>query len=133
MKGQLIRALLARATAPMALFLAAGCHPSEDAANAAAQQHPNVAASQLQQVFQTAAPADKQYAETASEAMRKGEYEKAVVSLQAIGSGTNITFEQGLAIHNSVVAMEANLIRAMESGDENAKRAYQLLRELKRN
>ena len=67
--------------------------------------------------------------------MRAGDYEKAVVALQVIrsGSGTNVTFEQGLAVHYSVVAMERKLINAVEAGDENAKRAYKVLKELKRN
>jgi hypothetical protein len=38
-----------------------------------------------------------------------------------------------MAIHHSAVAMEAKLVNAMDAGDENAKRAYQLLKELKRN
>jgi len=44
-----------------------------------------------------------------------------------------VTFEQGLAVHNSVVAMERQLVNAADAGDENAKRAYKILKELKRN
>ena len=115
------------------MLLLNGCGKSRDAASEAAPRDPKEAASQLQQVFENAAPLSKQNAGIASEALRKGDYVKAVVTLQVIRSGTNITFEQGLAIHNSVVAMEGKLINAMEAGDENAKRAYQLLREMKRH
>src|SRR5437867_5328729 len=132
-KTRIIHFGIARIMAPAALVLLTGCHQSDAAANAAAQRSPKAAASQLRQVFETAAPEVKQNAEAASEAMRKGEYEKAVVSLQVIRTGTNVTLEQGLAIHNSVVAMEGKLISAMEAGDENARRAYRLLKELKRN
>ncbi len=65
--------------------------------------------------------------------MRKGDYEKAIVALQVMRNAKDITLEQGLAIHNSAVAMEVRLINAMDAGDPNAKRAYQLLKELKRN
>ena len=122
-----------RAMALAALAFLSACRPSEEAANAAAQRSPKAAASQLQQVFERATPQIKQNADVAAEAMRKGEYEKAVISLQVIRTGTNITLEQGLAIHNSAVAMEGKLIHAVEAGDENARRAYQLLKELKRN
>jgi hypothetical protein len=55
------------------------------------------------------------------------------VSLQVIRSGDNITLDQGIAIHHSMVALEARLVNAMAAGDENARRAYQLLRDMKRN
>ena len=119
-----------------ALLLATGCRKASEAAgDAVAPRTPQEAASQLEQVFKNAAPEIKQGAATASSAMRAGDYEKAVVALQVIrsGSGTNVTFEQGLAVHYSVVAMERKLINAVEAGDENAKRAYKVLKELKRN
>ncbi len=65
--------------------------------------------------------------------MRKGEYEKAIVSLHTARQATNITLEQGLAIHSSMVTLERDLINAIERGDENAKKAYELLRRTKRN
>jgi len=117
----------------VALFFLQGCGKSDEATGAAAPRNPQEAASQLQTVFAKTAPDIKQTADTASNAMRKGDYEKAVVALQVIRSGTNVTFEQGLAVHNSVVAMERQLINAVDAGDENAKRAYRLLKELKRN
>jgi hypothetical protein len=64
--------------------------------------------------------------------MRQGQYDKAVMSLQVVRSRGNLTLEQGVAVHGSIVAMEAQLIQAMGSGDPNAKRAYELLRAMKR-
>jgi ABC-type phosphate transport system substrate-binding protein len=121
----------------LALLLGiAGCGKSQKATSLAEQpapKSPNEAARQLDQVFATAAPEVKQNATLAATAMRTGDYEKAVASLQYIRSTGNQTLEQGLAIHNSAVTLEHRLIAAMEAGDPNAKRAYQLLKELKRD
>jgi hypothetical protein len=106
-----------------------GCAPRDSAAPA----NPKQAAAQLDQVFQSAAGQVKQNADTASDAMRKGDYEAAVVSLQVVRDSGAVTMEQGLAIHTSAVAMETQLIRAIEAGDERAKRAYELLKRFKRN
>ena len=125
--------IIASVIGTVALVFLQGCGKSDEATGAAVPRNPQEAASQLQTVFAKAAPDLKQTADTASSAMRKGDYEKAVVALQAIRSGTNVTFEQGLAVHNSVVAMERQLVNAADAGDENAKRAYRLLKELKRN
>ena len=110
-----------------------GCRKSGDDLSEAVPRNPNEAASQLQKVFEAAAPEIKQTVSVVSEAMQKEDYEKAVVSLQIIRSGKNITLEQGLAIHNSELAMRRRILSRMEAGDENAKRAYKILKELKRN
>jgi hypothetical protein len=125
--------IIATLVGTVALVFLQGCGKSDEATDAAVPRNPQEAASQLQTVFAKAAPDIKQTADTASNAMRKGDYEKAVVALEVIRSGTNVTFEQGLAVHNSVVAMERQLVNAADAGDENAKRAYKLLKELKRN
>ena len=125
--------VIATVVGTVALVFLQGCGKPDQASGAAVPRNPQEAASQLQTVFAKAAPNIKQTADTASNAMRQGDYEKAVVALQVIRSGTNVTFEQGLAVHNSVVAMERQLINAADAGDENAKRAYRLLKELKRN
>lgn len=113
------------------LLLIAACskQPKEDLTIA---RTPKEAASQIDQAFVAANAATKQAAAAASEAMRKGDYEKAVVSLQVVRSSPEITVEQGFAIHSSAVAMEARLISAIESGDKNAERAYQLLKAMKK-
>ena len=134
MKIQIRRSqFIATAIGTVALVFLQGCGKSDEATGAAIPRNPQEAASQLQTVFAQAAPDIKQTADTASNAMRKGDYEKAVVALQVIRRGTNVSFEQGLAVHNSVVAMERQLINAVDAGDENAKRAYKILKELKRN
>jgi hypothetical protein len=125
--------LIASVVGTVALVLLQSCGKSAEETGAAVPRNPQEAASQLQMVFAKAAPDIKQTADTASTAMRKGDYEKAVVALQVMRSGTNVTLEQGLAVHNSVVAIERQLINAADAGDENAKRAYRLLKELKRN
>ena len=118
----------------LALVLCAGgCGKSATQAERAVPRNPREAASQIEQAFVQAPPEIKQNAGVASDAMQKGDYEKAVVSLHVLQGGKGITLEQGLAIHNSMVALEGRLISAVESGDPNAKRAYQLLKELKRN
>jgi hypothetical protein len=109
-----------------------GCSRSGDAAAEVVPRNPKEAATQLQRVFESATVELKQNANVASQAMRDGDYEKAVVALQTMRNGKDITLEQGMAIHNSAVAMEVKLINAMDAGDQNAKRAYQLLKELKR-
>jgi len=114
------------------MLLLNGCGRSRDASGEVAPRDPREAASRLQRVFENAAPEVHQNAGIAGEAMRKGDYERAVLALQVIRSGTNITLEQGLAIHYSVVAMEGKIINAMEAGDEKARGAYELLKELKR-
>lgn len=110
-----------------------GCGKSGGKGELVVPDTPQEAASQLDQAF-AAAPADvKANVDTASEAMRAGEYEKAVVALQSVKASQGVTLDQGLAIHGSIVSMEANLIQAMEAGDENAARAYQMLKRMKRN
>jgi hypothetical protein len=125
--------IIATVIGTVALVFLQGCGKSNEATGAAVPRSPQEAASQLQTVFAKAAPNIRQTADTASNAMRQGDYEQAVVALQVIRSSTNVSFEQGLAVHNSVVAMERQLINAAEAGDQNAKRAYKILKELKRN
>jgi len=111
------------------VLLLIGCGKTDDAA----PKNPEQAASRLEQVFAGTESDVKKSVDTASAAMRKGDYEAAVVSLQVIRAKDGITLEQGLAIHHSAVAMEAKLISAMEAGDPKAKQAYELLKRFKRN
>ena len=92
---------------------------------------PKEAASQIERAFAGADPAVKQAADAAADAMRQGEYEKAVVSLQVVRAAPSVTMDQGLAVHSSTVALEVRLASAVQAGDENAKRAYQLLKAMK--
>lgn len=108
----------------------AGCGQKTD--DPAAPTSPKAAASELEQAFAAAPAAVRSDADAAAAAMRTGEYEKAVASLQNVRSAPNVSMDQGLAIHKSVVSLERDLIQAAESGDANAKRAYELLKALKR-
>lgn len=112
-----------------------GCGKEKPAGQATevARVKPKEAAAQLQEAF-TAAPTEaKENATIASEALRQADYEKAVVALQVIKDQGSLTFEQGLAVHNSMVSLEARLIAAMGAGDQNAKQAYEILKKSKRN
>lgn len=107
-----------------------GCGRSEDDS---ATLTPSQAAAQLDEAF-AAAPAEvQQTVQTAAEALKEGDAEKAVVALEVARSSPTLTLEQGLAVHNSLVALEANLIHAAAAGDAKAQRAYELLKKAKRN
>jgi outer membrane murein-binding lipoprotein Lpp len=114
----------------LSLFLA-GCGGSNETDSPLAES-PEQAASQIEQAFSDADNATRQVAAAASEALRKGEYEKAIVSLETVRDAPDVTPDQGLAIYNSTVALEQRLISAMEAGDKNAERAYQMLKAFKR-
>jgi len=114
------------------VFALCGCGKSPDA-EAGMARTPEQAASQMEQAFSSADAKMKELAAATSEALRKNEYENAVVSLQTIRANEEITPDQRLAIYSSAVTLEARLINAMQAGDKNAERAYQLLKQLKRN
>jgi hypothetical protein len=70
---------------------------------------------------------------SASQALRQGQFDQAVVNLQVVRNSEALTLDQGLAVHSSVVAMEQALLSRVEAGDPNARRAYELLKALKRD
>lgn len=115
----------------LAAAILVGCGKSDP--DLAAQASPKAAAEQIDTAFATAEPELQQNMSAASSALREGQYEKAVVALEVTRSRTNLTLDQGMAVHNSMVALEANLIQAAANGDANAQRAYELLRKAKRN
>jgi len=94
---------------------------------------PKAAATGLEASFEQAPTAVRENVRLASEAMRQAQYEQAILSLTAVREQPNVTVEQGLAIHGAVVSLESQLVAAMQAGDPNAKRAYALLRAMKRN
>lgn len=94
---------------------------------------PSQAAAQMEQAFANAAPPTKALVGQVSEALRAGEYESAVVSLTTIQSAPASTPEQHQAIQNSAMALESQLLRAIQAGDKKAEASYKLLKELKRN
>lgn len=112
------------------LLLGCGKSPEEEAGMATT---PEQAASQMEQAFANSEAKMRELAAATSDALRKNEYENAVVSLQTIRASEEMTPEQRMAIYGSAVTLEARLISAMQSGDKNAERAYQLLKAMKRN
>jgi lipopolysaccharide biosynthesis regulator YciM len=108
----------------------AGCSRSEDDGLAVATT-PQAAASQLETAFETAPEATRAAAIAAAAALRRKDYEKAIVSLEAARAGGEVTMQQGVAVHSSVVALEAELIAAAQNGDVKAQQAYRLLKAIK--
>lgn len=108
-----------------------GCSRSGDAVPAA--NTPEQAAAGLDQTFAGAAPAVRDNVAAASDALRRRDYEKAVVTLHQAQKAEGITLQQGIAIHNSSVLLEGELIKGIERGDPRAKAAYELLKRSKRN
>ena len=94
---------------------------------------PAEAAGHLDEAFAGAEPEVQQTLQVATEALREGHYEQAVVALEVTRGSTNLTLEQGMAVHESMVALEQNLLNAAAAGDVNARRAYDLLKKAKRN
>ena len=119
---------------PFAFLLAlllTGCGGSTD--DSAGVATPQQAASQIDEAFTTAEPEIQKNIHVASEALREGKFEQAVVALQVTRNATNLTLDQGMAVHNSMIALEQHLINAAANGDPNAQRAYDLLKKSKRN
>jgi hypothetical protein len=110
-----------------------GCSKSTDEAEIPMPENPEEAATQVEQVFQGAPPELQKAVQVASEGLREADFEKAALSLQAIRHSESLTFEQGMAVHNSMVALEAEIIAAMQAGDPQAKQAYERLKRIKRN
>ena len=75
------------------LLLGCGSREGEDLKTASS---PAEAASQIERAFAHASEETRRAADMAAEALRRGEYEKAVVSLTTVRAATNVTFEQGL-------------------------------------
>ncbi len=115
----------------LVLVACSGCDNASEKALEAART-PKEAAAHLDQAFANA-PADaKQSAAAASEALKAGDFAKAIVSLEATKSSPSVTLDQGLAIHSSTLLLESQLISAIQAGDKNAERAYELLKAMKR-
>lgn len=111
-----------------------GCKKEDTEIKPAAKPpSPKVAASQLQQAFGSAPPEVRTAATAVSQALQTADYEKAVQSLQTIRARPTLTLDQGTAIHNSELALEARLIAGVAAGDANAKRAYEALKKSRRN
>jgi len=123
---------MATGAAALTMLLAitlTGCRRADDVHLA---QTPAEAASQLQSAFAEAPEEFQRAAQAASEALRQEDLTKAVESLVAIKASENVTVQQGLAVHSSMVVLEARLVAAADSGDAEAREAYALLKRLKK-
>ena len=122
--------------AVLASFLLAtvGCGKSnpEDATPSAAPPKPQAAATELQHAFVNARPEVQKPVQEAAQALQSANYEQAIKSLETVRVRPGLTPEQNMAIHNSSRSLETRLIAAMEAGDPNAKRAYEMLKKSRR-
>lgn len=117
-----------------ALALVGACSRSADAdLITAAPPKPKEAATQVEQAFSTADEELRTVAGAASAALRTADYEAAVQSLSLMKEQGNLTLDQGLAVHNSMVSLESQLISAVAAGDPGAVRAYEQLKRSRRN
>jgi len=92
---------------------------------------PKEAAAQIDHAFKEAPREIKKSAETAAEALRSGDYEGAVVSIYNIQNQKDITPEQFRTAHESMVVLQAKLISGLQAGDERAKKASELLKQMR--
>lgn len=116
------------------LILASGCNKSaKEITVAATPPPPKEAAAQIQQAFISASQEVRDTASVFSQSLQNANYEQAIQSLQAIKARENLTLQQGTAVYNSEMALEARLIAGIQAGDLNAQRAYDLLKKSKRN
>ncbi|HAB19470.1 MAG TPA: hypothetical protein PLX89_09295 [Verrucomicrobiota bacterium] len=111
-----------------AVMVIAGCGRTEPREMAGT---PAEAASQLQTAFAGAPEEFQRAAREASEALRNEDLTRAVESLATIKASENVTLQQGLAVHTSLVLLESRLVAAADAGDAKAREAYALLKRLK--
>lgn len=114
----------------VAISISTGCGSNEGQEPKLAST-PAEAAGQMKRAFAGVSAETRHAAEVAAEALRRGEYEKAVVSLTTVRAATNSTLEQGLAVHSSTLQLEARLAAEIAAGNETAQRAYALLKAMK--
>lgn len=115
------------------LAVAPGCgKASRSEGDVKLAETPAEAATQVEEAFSTSEPMVKDNASAAAEAVRTGNYEKAVVALQSLKERPDATLQQGLAVHGYLVNLEAQLINAAAAGDPKAQRAYEMLKAMKR-
>lgn len=94
---------------------------------------PEEAADHLSDVFANADADTQKNADIASKAIRKGQFSKALYAIETIKAKPDVNFDQGVAINDSLINLESELIYRMEDGDPKAKAAYQLLKRINRN
>ncbi|MFO1459764.1 MAG: hypothetical protein U1G08_10155 [Verrucomicrobiota bacterium] len=119
-----------RTLALVGVLAGSGCRRN-DGGDPGVASTPAQAAGQLETAFSEAPAEYRKAALDASEALRAGDYNRAVGSLGVLRGSGNVTLQQGLAIHGSLVVLEGRLAASAERGDPQASAAYDLLRRLK--
>ncbi len=115
----------------MAMFLAA-CGGSDDG-NIRTSKTPEAAADHLSEAFAGADSDSMKHADIASKAIKKGQFQKALYAIETIKAKPDVNFDQGVAINDSLINLEQELIYRAEDGDKKAIAAYELLKRINRN
>jgi hypothetical protein len=115
-------------------LLMAGCDADGDSGSLRNSQSVDGAADHLTDAFDGSSAKLKKHAQAASDAMRKKKYKSALISIQEIKlSGQVGSVSEGVAVRDSLINLEQELIGAMEDGDPNAAKSYQLLKRINQN
>lgn len=105
-----------------------GCDSVDDSAPVTSTSQ---AVHRLDKAFAGAPENFRRAATDASNALNAGELGKAVESLGALRTSEGVTVDQGLAVHNTMVMLEATLLERVEAGDAEARKTYAMLKRLK--
>ncbi len=109
-----------------------GCGGSDDGL-LRTSSNPEEAADHLSDAFDGADQDSQKNASIASQAIKKGQFQKALYAIETIKAKPDVSFDQGVAINDSLVNLERELIYRVEDGDPKAIAAYELLKRINRN
>ncbi len=113
-------------------FIAVACGSSDDGLLRTSDS-PVEAADHLSDAFKGADKDSQKNASIASEAIKKGQFQKALYAIETIKAKPDVSFDQGVAINDSLVNLERELIYRVEDGDPKAIKAYEMLKRINRN
>ena len=109
-----------------------GCGDADDG-SIRTSDNPEEAADHLSDAFSGADSDSQKNASIASNAIKKGQFQKALYAIETIKAKPDVSFDQGVAINDSLVNLERELIYRVEDGDPKAIAAYELLKRINRN
>ena len=89
-----------------------GCRESEEERLVRPPENSLEAASELETIFADSDPATQKHASIATQALREGQYDKAVASIMNLRNQENLSFEQGMTLRNSMVTLQRELLEA---------------------
>ena len=119
-------------TALLVSLLVIGCGDADDG-RIRTSSNPEEAADHLSDAFSGADKDSQKNASIASQAIKKGQFQKALYAIETIKAKPDVNFDQGVAINDSLVNLERELIYRVEDGDPKAIAAYELLKRINRN